>query len=100
MQSPNTDMSNAVDIPNNATYSGGGARPFTHGSSRQQDYDVNDRHTMHVSALAPADNAVARTYSLWHYSESNHTKYFNATATNNSGCSFSPWRFVITEIRQ
>lgn len=100
MQSPNTDMSNAVDIPNNATYSGLGARQFTHGSSRQQDYDVNDRHTMHVSALAPADNAVARTYSLWHYSESNHTKYFNATATNNSGCSYSPWRFVITEIRQ
>ena len=99
-QSPNTDMSNAVDIPNNATYSGGGSRPFTHGSSRQQDYDVNDRHTMHVSAMAPADTTVARTYSLWHYSESNHTKYFNATATNNSGCSFSPWRFVIQEIRQ
>ena len=93
-------MSNAVDIPNNATYSGGGARPFTHGSSRQKDYDQNDRHTMHVSTMVPAVDTVRRTYSLWHYSESNHTKYFNATLTNNSGCSFSPWRFVITEIRQ
>ena len=100
MQSPNTDMSSAVDLSNNATYSGGGARPFTHGSSRQVDSDGNDRHTMEVSAMVPAVDTVRRTYSLWHYSEANHTKYFNATTTNNSGCSFSPWSFVITEIRQ
>ena len=100
MQSPNTDMSSAVDTPNNASYSGGGSRQFTHGSSRQQDNDGNDRHTMHILAMVPAQNTHQRTYGLWHYSESNHTKYFNATATNNSGCSFSPWRFVIKEIRQ
>ena len=100
MQSPNTDMSSAVNVPNNATYSGGGSRQFTHGSSRQDDYDVNDRHTMEVSAMVPAVDTVTRTYSLWHYSESNVLKYFNATSTDNSGCSFSPWRFVITEIRQ
>ena len=100
MQSPNTDMSSAVNTPNNPTYSGGGSRQFTHGSSRQDDYDVNDRHTMEVSAMVPAVDTVRRTYSLWHYSESNQTKYFNATSTDNSGCSFSPWRFVIMEIRQ
>lgn len=100
MQSPNTDMSNAVNVPNNATYSGGGSRQFTHGSSRQVDSDGNDRHTMHISAMVPAQNTHKRTYGLWHYSEANHTKYFNATTTNNDGCSFSPWRFVITEIRQ
>ena len=100
MQSPNTDMSDAVDTPNNATYSGGGSRQFTHGSSRQDDYDTNDRHTMEVSAMVPAQNTHQRTYGLWHYSESNVLKYFNATSTDNSGCSFSPWRFVITEIRQ
>ena len=100
MQSPNTDMSSAVDLSNNASYSGGGNRQFTHGSSRQKDYDGNDRHTMHISAMTPAVNTEARTYSLFHYSESNITKYFNATITDNSGCSFSPWRFVIQEIRQ
>ena len=100
MQSPNTDMSSAVDLSNNASYSGGGNRQFTHGSSRQKDYDGNDRHTMHISAMTPAVNTEARTYSLYHYSEGNTTKYFNATVTDNTGCSFSPWRFVIQEIRQ
>ena len=100
MQSPNTDMSSAVDLSNNASYSGGGNRQFTHGSSRQKDYDGNDRHTMHISAMVPANNIEARTYSLYHYSEANVTKYFNATTTDNTGCSFSPWRFVIQEIRQ
>ena len=100
MQSPNTDMSSAVNTPNNPTYSGGGSRQFTHGTSRQKDHDTNDRHTMEVSAMVPAVDTARRTYSLWHYSESNQTKYFNATSTDNSGCSFSGWRFVITEIRQ
>ena len=100
MQSPNTDMSSAVDLSNNASYSGGGNRQFTHGSSRQVDYDANDRHTMHITAMTPAVNTEARTYSLFHYSEANATKYFNATQTDNTGCSFSPWRFVIQEIRQ
>ena len=100
MQSPNTDMSSAVDLSNNASYSGGGNRQFTHGSSRQVDYDANDRHTMHITAMTPAVNTEARTYSLFHYSEANATKYFNATQTDNSGCSFSPWRFTIREIRQ
>ena len=100
MQSETTSMSNVSDLSNNASYSGGGSRQFTHGSSRQQDYDGNDRHTMHISAMVPANSTEARTFGLWHYSESNITKYFNATTTDNSGCSFSPWRFVIQEIRQ
>ena len=100
MQSPNNDMSSAVNTPNNPSYSGGGSRQFTHGSSRQDDYDVNDRHTMEVSAMVPAQTTDQRTYGLWHFSESNVLKYFNATSTDNSGCSFSGWRFVITEIRQ
>ena len=100
MQSPNTDMSSAVDLSNNASYSGGGNRQFTHGSSRQKDYDGNDRHTMHISAMTPAVNTEGRTYSLYHYSEGKTTKYFNATVTDNTGCSFSPWRFTIREIRQ
>ena len=95
-----TSFSNASNLPNNASYSGGGNRQFTHGSSRQVDYDGNDRHTMHISAMTPAVNTEARTYSLFHYSEANVTKYFNATVTDNTGCSFSPWRFVIQEIRQ
>ena len=95
-----TSFSNASNLPNNASYSGGGNRQFTHGSSRQVDYDGNERHTMHISAMVPAVNTEARTYSLFHYSEGNTTKYFNATTTDNSGCSFSPWRFVIQEIRQ
>ena len=100
MQSETTSMSNVSDLSNNASYSGGGSRQFTHGSSRQKDHDGNDRHTMHISAMVPAVNTEARTYGLYHYSESNHTKYFNATTTDNSGCSFSPWRFTIQEIRQ
>ena len=100
MQSESTSMSNPSNLPNNASYSGGGSRQFTHGSSRQKDYDGNDRHTMHISAMVPAVNTEARTYSLFHYSESNILKFFNATQTDNSGCSFSPWRFVIQEIRQ
>ena len=100
MQSETTNMSEVSNLPNNASYSGGGNRQFTHGSSRQTDYDVNDRHTMHISAMVPSVNTEARTYGLYHYSESNITKFFNATQTDNSGCSFSPWRFVIQEIRQ
>ena len=100
MQSRMQDMSNPFDLVNNAPYSGGGSRQFTHGSSRQADSDGNDRHTMHISAMVPAYGTESRTYGLWHYSEANHTKYFNATTTANSGCSFSPWRFVIQEIRQ
>ena len=100
MQSETTNMSEVSDLSNNASYSGGGNRQFTHGSSRQVDYDGNDRHTMHISAMVPAVNTEARTYSLYHYSEANETKYFNATTTDNSGCSFSPWRFTIREIRQ
>lgn len=100
MQSPNTDMSSAVNLSNNATYAGGGNRQFTHGTSRQKDHDANDRHTMHISAKVLATNTARRTFGLWHYSESNILKYFNATTTDNSGCSFSPWRFVIMEIRQ
>ena len=95
-----TSFSNASDLPNNASYAGGGSRQFTHGSSRQKDHDTNDRHTMEVSAMVPAQNTHQRTYGLWHFSESNQMKYFNATSTDNSGCSFSGWRFVITEIRQ
>ena len=100
MQSETTNMSEVSDLSNNASYSGGGNRQFTHGSSRQVDHDGNDRHTMHISAMVPAVNTKARTYSLYHYSESNITKYFNATTTDNTGCSFSPWRFTIREIRQ
>ena len=100
MQSEFASMTNASNLPNNASYAGGGNRQFTHGSSRQVDYDGNDRHTMHISAMTPAVNTEARTYSLFHYSEGNTTKYFNATVTDNTGCSFSPWRFVIQEIRQ
>ena len=100
MQSESTSMSNPSNLSNNASYSGGGNRQFTHGSSRQVDYDGNDRHTMHISAMVPAVNTKARTYSLYHYSESNILKYFNATTTDNTGCSFSPWRFTIREIRQ
>ena len=100
MQSEFASMTNASNLPNNASYAGGGNRQFTHGSSRQKDYDGNDRHTMHISAMTPAVNTEARTYSLFHYSEGNTTKYFNATVTDNTGCSFSPWRFVIQEIRQ
>ena len=100
MQSESTSMSNPSNLSNNASYSGGGNRQFTHGSSRQVDHDGNDRHTMHISAMVPAVNTKARTYSLYHYSESNITKYFNATTTDNTGCSFSPWRFTIREIRQ
>ncbi len=100
MQSEFSSMSNVSELPNNASYSGGGGRQFTHGSSRQNDSDGNDRHTTHISTMVPAVNTEARTYGLYHYSEHNRVKYFNATVTDNSGCSFSPWRFVIQEIRQ
>ena len=56
MQSETTSMSNVSDLSNNASYSGGGSRQFTHGSSRQKDHDGNDRHTMHISAMVPAVN--------------------------------------------
>ena len=62
--------------------------------------DGNDRDTIHMTAMTPARNTEARTFGVYHYSEGNTTKYFNATVTNNTGCSFAPWRFVITEIRQ
>ena len=100
MQSEYANMSNAFNLKNNPSYASGGSRPLTHASARHVDLDGNDRDTIHMTAMVPARNTEARTFGVYHYSEGNTTKYFNATVTNNTGCSFAPWRFVITEIRQ
>ena len=75
-----------------------GSRGIGHGSFRQVDTDVNDRDNIILRVVVPNSSTTARTYSLYHYSESSVTKYFNATGTDNNGCSYVKWHFIIKEI--
>jgi hypothetical protein len=75
-----------------------GSRGIGHGSFRQQDGDNNDRDNIILRATIPSSNTNSRTYSLFHYSENGQTKFFNATSTDNNGCSYVKWIFTITEI--
>mgnify|MGYP003351497057 FL=1 len=78
----------------------GASRPLTHGSIRQVDTDANDRDNVIMRAIISAGSTSARTYSIYAFSEAAQTRYVGATATDNSGCSFVPSRFTITEIFQ
>ena len=75
-----------------------GSRGIGHASFRQVDADSNDRDNIIMRAVVPSSNTTARTYSIYHYAEAGATKYFNATATDNNGCSYVKWHFIITEI--
>ena len=75
-----------------------GSRGIGHGSFRQVNTDVNDRDNIILRVVIPNSTTTARTYSIYHYSESSITKYFNATGTDNNGCSYVKWHFTITEI--
>jgi hypothetical protein len=90
------------DVTNNAdvglTGIGLGSRSVGHGSFRQVDSDSNDRDNIILKVVVPSESTSARTYTIQHFSENAVTKYFNATATNNSGCSYVKWHFTITEV--
>lgn len=75
-----------------------GSRGIGHASFRQVDTDANDRDNIILRAVVPSSSTTARTYGIYHYSEGSATKYFNATATDNNGCSYVKWHFIITEI--
>jgi hypothetical protein len=90
------DVTNSADVGLSGISLG--SRGIGHGSFRQIDNDANDRDNIILRAVVPNTNTTARTYSIYHYSESALTKYFNATATDNSGCSYIKWHFIITEI--
>ena len=75
-----------------------GSRSFVHGSMRLVDYDVNDRHTTEICCRHLPGNTSARTYTLQQFTESSDTKYFHASATNNSGCSSQPFTVTLMEI--
>jgi hypothetical protein len=75
-----------------------GSRGIGHGSFRQIDGDNNDRDNFIMRVIVPNSSTTARTYSIFHYSENSTTKFFNATSTDNNGCSYVKWHFTITEI--
>ena len=75
-----------------------GSRGIGHGSFRQVESDSNDRDNIILRAVVSNSSTASRTYSIYHYSESAATKYFNATATDNNGCSYCKWHFMITEV--
>lgn len=90
------------DVTNNASVGlsgfGLGNRSIGHGSFRQVNTDLNDRDNITLRAVVTSDSTSARTYTIQHFSESGVTKYFNATGTDNSGCSYVKWHFTITEV--
>jgi hypothetical protein len=90
------DVTNSADVGLSGISLG--SRGIGHGSFRQQDNDSNDRDNIILRAAVSNTSTTARTYSIYHYSESGATKYFNATATDNNGCSYIKWHFIITEI--
>jgi hypothetical protein len=75
-----------------------GSRGIGHGSFRQMDGDNNDRDNFTMRVIVPNSSTTARTYSIYHYAENSQTKFFNATSTDNNGCSYVKWHFTITEI--
>lgn len=77
-----------------------GSRGIGHASFRQNDADLNDRDNSTMRAIITAGSTTYREYSIFHYSEAATTKYFNATGTDNNGCSYVQWSFIITEIAQ
>jgi len=90
------------DITNNAEVGlsgfSSGSRGIGHASMRNNDADNNDRHPCRLTAYVSSGSTSARTYSMYHYSENAVTKYFNQTPTDNSGCSYCKWHFIITEV--
>lgn len=89
------------DVTNSANiYSGVslGSRAIGHCSMRQNDLDVNDRDNFHMRAVIPSSNTNARTYTIYAQCEDTHTTYWNATGTDNNGCSYVIPSFTITEI--
>lgn len=90
------DVTNSADVGLSGISLG--SRGIGHASFRQVDADSNDRDNIIMRAVVPSSNTTARTYSIYHYAEGGATKYFNATATDNNGCSYVKWHFIITEI--
>lgn len=91
------------DVTNNTDIHSGysmGSRSMGHGSIRQSDNDLNDRDNLVLTASINANNTNARTYSIYSFNESSSTHYWNATGTDNSGCSFTIPLFTIMEIAQ
>jgi hypothetical protein len=90
------------DVTNNASVGLSGlslgSRSIGHGSFRQLDSDNNDRDNIFLRTIVPSGSTSARTYTIQHFSENSVTKYFNATATDNSGCSYVKWHFIIMEV--
>jgi hypothetical protein len=92
------DITNSADVGLSGISLG--SRGIGHGSFRQMDGDNNDRDNIILRAVIPNSSTTARTYSIYHYSENAVTKFFNATSTDNNGCSYVKWHFIITEIAQ
>jgi hypothetical protein len=90
------DVTNSADVGLSGISLG--SRGIGHGSFRQIDGDNNDRDNFIMRVVVPNSSTTARTYSIYHYSESSFTKFFNATSTDNNGCSYVKWHFTITEI--
>ena len=91
-----TDNYSSTEVVSSLTTEG--SRSFVHGSMRLVDYDVNDRHTTEICCRHLPGNTSARTYTLQQFTESSDTKYFHASATNNSGCSSQPFTVTLMEI--
>jgi hypothetical protein len=75
-----------------------GSRTIGHGSIRQIDGDANDRDNLILRAVISSGSTTARTYTLYQRCEDTHTSYWNATGTDNTGCSYVIPSFTITEI--
>lgn len=90
------DVTNSAEVGLSGFSSG--SRGIGHTSMRNIDGDANDRHPCRLRAYVTSGSTSARTYSMFHYSEAAATKYFNQTPTDNFGCSWCKWSFIITEV--
>ena len=93
-----TDSYSSTEVVSSLTTEG--SRSFVHGSMRLADSDINDRHTTEICCRHLPGNTTARSYSLQQFTEAATTKYFHATATNNSGCSSQPFTVTLQEVGQ
>ena len=93
------DITNSSNVGFSSRGTGTG-RTFVNGSMRTTDTDVNDRHTLSMTAYQAASNTTARTYGIYGMIEAGATMDFNMTGTDNAGCSYSPPVFTVEEISQ
>ena len=98
--STNLQYAKFYDVTNNEAPSlppAVGNRDRVHWVNRNGQFDVNDADVLNMRIVTPANNTTARTYTIYHRTESESAQFLVAS-TNVAALTSMPATFVITEI--